>query len=133
MVKWKDVKNPFNQGGLGIRSLAEMNKALQAKWLWKFLKEDGCLWRRIVQLQWGNFESCNAGRRDRKPHGLGLWKNILSQRPRFRDYIRWDLGKGDMIKFWYDEWIEGESLNSRFSRIFAIAQSRNMVIEEAYR
>lgn len=49
-------KKPFNQGGLGIRSIVEMNVALQGKWLWRFLKEDVRMWRRIIKLKWGGLE-----------------------------------------------------------------------------
>ena len=35
-VKWDDVCHPKREGGLGIRSLHDMNKALKAKWLWRF-------------------------------------------------------------------------------------------------
>lgn len=52
---------------------------------------------------------------------------------RFQECIHWRLGRGNIIRFWEDEWIDGGSLMRQFLRIFAIAQSKNMVIEEAYR
>jgi len=42
-VKWYDVCLLKKEGGLAIRPLPNMNKALKAKWLWRFVKEDNTL------------------------------------------------------------------------------------------
>lgn len=34
LVAWNELKKQLQKGGLGIRSLIEMNQALQDKWLW---------------------------------------------------------------------------------------------------
>lgn len=44
----------------------------------------------------------------------------------------WKVGKGDRICFWKDEWVGEGRLKDQFLRIFAIASSKNMVVEEAY-
>ncbi|XP_026428275.1 uncharacterized protein LOC113324163 [Papaver somniferum] len=38
-VKWKKVRTPLSKGGLGIKSLRSMNKALICKWWWRFNSE----------------------------------------------------------------------------------------------
>lgn len=35
LVKWSEVKKPLKEGGLGLRSLTKLNKALLGKWIWK--------------------------------------------------------------------------------------------------
>lgn len=52
LVKWEEVKKPLKDGSLGIRSIVELNVALQGKWLWRFLHEDDKLWRKIVKIRW---------------------------------------------------------------------------------
>jgi len=52
MVKWDDVCHPQHKGGLGTRPLRDMNKALQAKWLWRFAKEDNILWKNIAKVKY---------------------------------------------------------------------------------
>lgn len=47
---WGDIKKPIKQGALGIKSLTELNTALRAKWLWRFLKEED----RLKRLLWPN-------------------------------------------------------------------------------
>lgn len=53
--------------------------------------------------------------------------------PRFKECITWKFGRGNRIKFWLDDWLEGGCLMIWFPSIFAIAQSKEMVIEEACR
>lgn len=43
-----------------------------------------------------------------------------------------EVGEGAQNHFWMDEWIGKGSLKDQFPRIFAIAQFKNMVVEEAY-
>ncbi|XP_026378390.1 uncharacterized protein LOC113272807 [Papaver somniferum] len=48
LVKWRTLCIRKNLGGLGIKSLKKMNKALLSKWTWRFAVEDGILWKAIV-------------------------------------------------------------------------------------
>lgn len=40
LVAWDEIKKPMSQGGLGLRSLMEMNMALRGKCLRRFIKEN---------------------------------------------------------------------------------------------
>lgn len=44
-------KKPMRAGGLSLRSIRERNIALQGKWLWSFNREEGKLWRRVVEAR----------------------------------------------------------------------------------
>lgn len=48
LVKWEEVKKPIRQGGVDIRSLVEMNVAVQGKWLWRYLNEVDEMWKKII-------------------------------------------------------------------------------------
>lgn len=53
-MKWEDVKKPIYGGRLGLRSIVELNSALHGKWLWRFISEEGKLWRKVVEARRGD-------------------------------------------------------------------------------
>lgn len=48
LIVQNEVKKPLSFSGLNLHSLIEMNMTLQGKWLRRFMKEEGVLWRRII-------------------------------------------------------------------------------------
>ena len=36
------------EGGLGVGNIEDYNKAMLAKWIWRFKTEEGSLWARII-------------------------------------------------------------------------------------
>ena len=41
------------EGGLGIRNLSTMNKALLGKWTWRFAVEDNSPSKTVIKLKYG--------------------------------------------------------------------------------
>lgn len=94
----------------------------------EILKEDDRLWMRIIEVRWGGIEVSGAHGKIRRTHGLGLWKKIMMEWPKFRECTQWKLGRGNKIGFLLDKWLGGGCLKSRF----VLTIPRNMVIKEAY-
>ena len=46
LVKWAIVCSDGKAGGLGVRDLYNLNRALLSKWLWRFANERKFLWRK---------------------------------------------------------------------------------------
>lgn len=57
LVSWNEIKKPMSLEGLRLRSFVQMNKALQGKWLWKFMKENDFLWWRVIEAIFGTIHS----------------------------------------------------------------------------
>lgn len=102
-LKKIEVKKPLHGGSLGIRLVMEFNKALQGKWLWRFLKKDGRMWRRVIAARWQNCALSGTGSLNRRGHGLGLWKKIKMGWPGFKESLTWKVGRGTVTRFWHDQ------------------------------
>lgn len=63
MVRWQELTKPKNQGGLGVRSISEMNVGLLLKWWWRYGVKDKALWRAVICSKYGRY-------------GGGWWPNI---------------------------------------------------------
>lgn len=48
-VAWKDVTKPKREGGLGIRSLKEVNKVYGLKLIWRFMSGNS-LWGKWIEI-----------------------------------------------------------------------------------
>lgn len=55
LVRWQELIKPKKQGGLGVRSLSEMNVCLLLKWWWRYGVEDKALWRAVICSQYGRY------------------------------------------------------------------------------
>jgi hypothetical protein len=53
LVNWQKVCTPIREGGLGIRNLKCLNRALLGKWLWRYACEPGAWWRKVVEAKYG--------------------------------------------------------------------------------
>lgn len=91
----------MEEGGLGFKSLADVNRALMAKLWWKFRTSVGTLWGTYMENKY-----C------KKLHpiftnsisGSHVWKGMVSTREELEPYILWQLKAGNS-SFWYDNWI----------------------------
>ena len=52
LVNWNVVCLSKEKGGLGIRSLTTLNKALLGKWVWRFAVEDNPTWKNVITLKY---------------------------------------------------------------------------------
>lgn len=60
-LKWDKLNNEKDIGGLGIRSLQELNRARIGKIIWNFMENPNKLWRQLMRAKYtidSSFWSC---------------------------------------------------------------------------
>lgn len=105
---------------MGIRKIRLHNRALLAKWLWRFGQEHESLWRKVVVARFG-VRSRWESREVRGHHGCGMWNSILAVKSVFWESIRFKLGDGENICFWQDVWLGDCPLWLAFLNIYSLA------------
>ena len=115
---------PTANGGLGIRKLTIFNKALLGKWLWRFGVEETRLWRRVVALKFGEEWGGWSSKLGKGVHECGLWRSIQKGWEVFSKYIRFEVGVGNRVKFWTDQWCGDLPLHLSFPVVYGIATNR---------
>ena len=53
LVMWSMVCANKMNGGLGVRDLSILNRALLCKWIWHFANEKNALWRNVICWKFG--------------------------------------------------------------------------------
>lgn len=118
LVNWDTMCLPKSLGGLGIRKINALNKALIAKIGWNLTKDEAD-WCNIIKAKYLDREHFyyNLNTTD-LPQGSKLWNNILKSRVMVREGLKWQLGDGRKVRFWEDFLMEdGPLVNIRFYQI----------------
>ncbi|XP_022040694.1 uncharacterized mitochondrial protein AtMg00310-like [Helianthus annuus] len=101
-VSWKVVCTPKYEGGLGIRRIGDMNKALMASHIWSIVMKRDSLWVKWVhsyRLKGKNFWVCKA-----TSNSTWSWRKIIQLRHVIRKYVWSDVGNGRDTSAWFDFW-----------------------------
>ena len=89
-------------GGLGLGKTSLRNSALLGRWLWRFPKESGNLWHKVILSIYGtHFNGWDATILVRWSHRCP-WKAISQVFHDFSPYIRLVVRSGHRIRFWED-------------------------------
>ncbi|CAL5336186.1 unnamed protein product [Camellia sinensis] len=139
LVQWKEVCKSKAQGGLGVRSLSDVNICLMLKWWWRYGHQQQSLWKMVVCSRYGG----NEGRW--KPETVSaatistVWKDIVSLPSAntvaaefFSQNFRIILGNGERIHFWTDRWFNDMSLRSEFPRLFSLSVEKEGALQFFY-
>ena len=102
LVKYAIVYSD-KKGGLGVRNLSTLNRALLCKWNWRFVVEIESLWRLVISRKFGVEEGGWCTREVREGYGVGLWKEIRKEGSRMFKNIVFSIGDGRRVRFWKDK------------------------------
>ncbi|XP_022003043.1 uncharacterized protein LOC110900463 [Helianthus annuus] len=109
-VAWKDVCLPKKEGGLGIRSIADVNKALITNHIWSIITKRKSLWVNWLhsyKLKGKSFWDIPS----RGSMSWG-WRKILSIRELVRPHVWFSIRSGSQTNAWSDNWCECSPLRS---------------------
>lgn len=101
-LAWDKVCKPKEEGGLGLRSLEEMNKVCGLKLIWRILSAKS-LWVRWITrylVRKGSFWKAN----DKSSLGSWIWKKLLKYRDLAFPLTRVEIESGSSTSFWFDIW-----------------------------
>ena len=124
LVGWDKVCAPLECGGLGVRKLTTFNKAFLEKWLWRFGIEETRLLKRVVALKFGEDWGGWTSKLGRGVHGCGLWRSIRVGWEASSKNIRFEVGVGDRVKLWIDQWCGESLLQLSFPNVFGMASNK---------
>ncbi|RVX09645.1 Insulin-degrading enzyme-like 1, peroxisomal [Vitis vinifera] len=132
LVNWEVVCTDKARGGLGIRKLALLNKALLGKWIWRFASDKDNLWKQVIKMKYGQEDFGWKTKKARGAVGVGVWKEIWKESEWCWNNMSLKVGKGNTIRFWTDVWCSEIALSHCFPHLFAMAVQRNSTVEEMW-
>ncbi|EOY14356.1 Uncharacterized protein TCM_033752 [Theobroma cacao] len=100
-ASWAKIALPVTEGGLDIRSLAEVFEAFSMKLWWRFRTTDS-LWTRFMRMKY-----CRGQlpmQTQPKLHDSQTWKRMLTSSTITEQHMRWRVGQGNVF-FWHDCWM----------------------------
>ena len=79
LVNWEVVCADKEKGGLGLRKLVLLNKALFGKWIWRFACYKENLWKQVISAKYGQEGLGWKTNKANGAFGVGIWKEILKE------------------------------------------------------
>ena len=119
-MKWKIICSNKDKGGMGVKCLGTLNKALLAKWIWMFTNEDNLLWKNIISLKYGVDMGGWFTNNGKGAFGVGLWKDINKEATVLKQFSNFVVGYGKHVRFWKDTWCGSKPLSETFHNIYTM-------------
>ncbi|RVX13534.1 Transposon TX1 uncharacterized 149 kDa protein [Vitis vinifera] len=132
LIKWDAVCTEKHKGGLGLRRIATLNRALLGKWIWRFACEKNNFWNQVITTKYGQEDYGWRPKKVSGAAGVGVWKEIMKESDWCWENLAFIVGKGSKIKFWKDRWCTDIPLSQCFNQLFILAVHRDATIEEMW-
>ncbi|MCH79641.1 LINE-1 reverse transcriptase like, partial [Trifolium medium] len=137
-VKWEVVCQKKCDGGLGVKDVRVMNLSLLAKWRWRILQNERCLWREVIAARYGVHISFSADWAGLSfPSNSSVWWKDLRELEGAAIPTNWisgalerRVGNGRSTHFWLENWIGGSVLRDKFPRLFSLSEQKQMLISD---
>ena len=104
LVSWDIVFSSKEKGGLGIRNLSIVNRALLGKWVWRFTEEEYSIWKEVIKLKYQVKEGGWFTKISRGSGGVDLWKDISKENKQLKLDSSFVLRNNRRVCLWEDSW-----------------------------
>ncbi|TYI38301.1 hypothetical protein ES332_A02G016800v1 [Gossypium tomentosum] len=139
-ISWNIVCKPKVMGGAGVVNLGIKNRALLAKWSWRFAIEKEAMWRKVILAK---YESKVQRWRFKTTHPKDMstvWRGIVENAKDAvvskwvgMDSFYWRIGNGRATLFWMDIWCDNQPLKHDFPRLFCLARQKESLVADFLR
>ena len=116
LVNWKTICSKKEKGGLGVKDLSLVNKALLGKWVSRFDEEESTIWKEVIIIKYLLEDGGWFTKTIRGNSGLGPWKEISKEIVLMKKNSMFTLGDGSRVRFWEDPWCGDQPLCDIFPR-----------------
>ncbi|WVZ62664.1 hypothetical protein U9M48_012381 [Paspalum notatum var. saurae] len=127
LIKWDQVWQPKQQGGLGIIDLQVQNKCLLSKWLFKLANEDG-IWQRLLRNKYLKSKPFGSG--SKKPGISHFWAGLMEVKHLFLGLGSFLVGNGSQVHFWEDTWCGSQPLKFIYPSLFNIVRNKSATVAD---
>ncbi|XP_026459379.1 uncharacterized protein LOC113360042 [Papaver somniferum] len=124
-LKWDKVCSPLSEGGLGIRRLEVVNKALLMNLFWN-IQHGTEEMAKIFQAKFQNKE----GEWIKYFKKSTIWQGIKGVKIEVHEGTRCLVGNGETISMWKYKWIQDQTLGESFQNHSFIHQYPNMKVAD---
>ncbi|RVW12719.1 putative ribonuclease H protein [Vitis vinifera] len=131
LVNWSLVYTDKKEGGLGIRRLVALNKALLGKWSWRFAIERESFWKQVIINKFG-LEKGGWCSSSKERLWCGVWKAIRKEWEGIRCRSHFIVENGREVKFWKDMWCEDQTLKEVFPNLYQLAVNKDEWVSNAW-
>ena len=120
LVNWRKICLAKEFGGLGILDLRDMNRALLAKWWWKFKDP-------TYHSKWKTLISHIYHLHTNTPISP-FWKTILSLTNLGDCSIQYSPGSDSCARFWEDLWSGHCSMASQYPQLYELCTNKQILL-----
>lgn len=106
------------------------NKALLAKWIWRFYLEKEALWRKVIENKCGSCHFERKSNTELKASSKSPWSFIVAYSGLIYRNLVYNIGDKKETLFWYDHWISDSPLNVGCPLLFALTEDKSSTIDE---
>ncbi|KAK3221407.1 hypothetical protein Dsin_008432 [Dipteronia sinensis] len=136
-VDWATVCKSKRNEGLGIGRIEDKNKGLLMKWVWRFGRDEGSLWKKVICAKYGVKLNCLQWDWNVATTASPFIKAISSlfttgssSEKIIGEGLKVVVGSGTRVSFWKDSWNGVVPFMGAYPRIFALAVKKDGFICE---